>query len=114
MRSDTFTPHALDPFIRKQRAVLRRPRSRSSVRRRISASQPVRLLPCRTILAMAYDEELAARIRDLVAGESNLTSRHRRATKLAQNSGLIPQRLEVVALDHDPVRRLLPLDSLEV
>jgi TfoX/Sxy family transcriptional regulator of competence genes len=29
--------------------------------------------PCRTIAAVAYDEELADRIRELVAGESDLT-----------------------------------------
>ncbi len=30
---------------------------------------------CRTIVAMAYDEELADRIRELVANESDLTEK---------------------------------------
>ena len=33
------------------------------------------LPPCRTIAGVAYDEELAARIRDLVAGEPDLTEK---------------------------------------
>ena len=36
-----------------------------------SAASP----PCRTIAAMAYDENLAARIRELVVGETNLTEK---------------------------------------